>query len=155
MSSFVASWLVPVCLILGLSLSARPAHAQFEECVPPFSLPDSVLFTIVNQSGFDFGDVSEQACDAIVRKGVSTCKSQVKTAAKCFRKAYDANYAVALKQCEQLGDPAARSECKAEHKSIRDEGRTEVLSMTRVGTGTCEGAFELALLTACTVGPPM
>jgi hypothetical protein len=153
MASSPTSRLAPACA-LALLLLSSPARANFDECVAPDLVPDEVLVTIVSQAGFDFGGLAEPVCNGVVKKGASTCKAQVKAADKCFRRAYDTNYAVAVKQCQQLETPGARAECKAEFKAIRDVGKAESRSAKDDALDACANAFADLLRTACLVGPP-
>lgn len=149
MSSPVTSWLAPVCVALGLLLFAGSARAQFEECLLPSQVPEEVFGTITDEAAFAFGELTDKVCKSIVKKGVSTCKAQVKTADKCFQRALDTNYAIAAKQCQQLEDSADRSECKAKVKSTRDEGKDEINSSKDLGLGLCDGNFALLLSADC------
>jgi hypothetical protein len=149
MSSSVASWFAPACVALGLMLVAGSAHAQFDECVVPSSVPEAVFNTILDEASFGFGGVPDKVCNSIVKKGISTCKAQVKAAAKCFDRAFNANYAISVKQCQQLESSEDRSECKAESKAIRDDGKGEVELSKDSGLDICEGEFEESLSDAC------
>jgi hypothetical protein len=155
MSSFAGSWLGSAFIALALSFAAGSAHAQFAECTPIFGIPNDVLDTISEEAAPSFGDLSEQVCNGIAKKGTSTCKAQVKAADQCFRRAYDANYAIAVKQCQQLEDSTARSECKAEFKAIRDEGKSESEASKDAGIETCEDVFSLVLFDRCLLGVDM
>ena len=151
MSSFVASRFAASCAALGLLLFAGSARAQFAECVDPTDVPEAVFETILSQAGFDFGSVSAKVCKGIVNKGVSTCKAQVKLSEKCFRRAYDTDYTISVKQCQQLSKQD-RSDCKSEAKSIRDEGKDDIKNSGKFAIGICEGEFDSALTDACENG---
>jgi hypothetical protein len=152
MSSFLPSWLAPACVALGLVLFAGSARAQFQECVVPGAVPEAVFETILDQASFDFGDLSDKVCNSIVKKGLSTCRAQVKAAAKCYDRAFAANYAIAVKQCQQLETSEERADCKAESKSIRDEGKDDVDASKDSALAVCEGEFEAALSDNCLNG---
>jgi hypothetical protein len=155
MSSFIVSRFAPVCAALGFLLFAGSARAQFEECAFLPGVPEAVYDTIIDQASFDFGDLSDKVCNSIVKKGVSTCRTQVKAAAKCFDRAFAANYAIGVKQCQQLEDSGDRSECKAELKAIRDDGKDEIDSSKDSALAVCEGEFEAALSDDCLNGISM
>lgn len=149
MSSFATSWFAAVCVALGLLLFGGSARAQVQGCVLPDTVPIAVYNTIIDSADVDFGDLSEKVCKSIANKGVSTCNAQVKAADKCFRKAYDTNYEIAVKQCQQLDDSTDRADCKAEFKSIRDEGKDESADDKAEGLEICETDFAEALESAC------
>jgi hypothetical protein len=119
------------------------------------TVPGYVLDTIVGPASFDFGNSTPKTCDAIVEKAVSGCKAQVKIADQCYRRAFDTNYAIALKQCEQLEEPSERRDCKAEYKSIRDAGKEQSRESKNDTFAMCEGDFATTLETLCLSGPPM
>ncbi len=142
--------MAPVVCGLGLLWSAGSARAQaFTECVFPSSVPESVFFTILDQSSFGFGEVPESVCHAIVKKGVATCKAQVKAAAQCFNRALAANYVIAIKQCKQLADPVDRAACKDESQAIRDGGKAEIAGARTDAIAVCETEFAGALGANC------
>lgn len=155
MASFVISWFAPVCVALGLLLSAGSARAQIQGCVDPGNVPIAVYNTIIDNADVDFGDLSEKVCKSIVKKGVSTCKAQVKSAAKCFRKAYDTNYDIAVKQCQQLEDSSDRADCKSEFKMIRDAGKDDSEDDQASALDVCAEEFAPALEAACLDGISM
>jgi hypothetical protein len=127
--------------------------SSFQECVDPNDVPDHVLTTLVQQAGFDFGDSSEQTCNHVASKGASTCKAQVKGAAKCLDRALDGNYDVGIKQCNQLDDPD-KSDCKDEFKTTRQNGRAEVDQLREYNLGRCGDDFEIDLFNLCLMGIP-
>jgi hypothetical protein len=131
---------------------AGQAHAQFQECIQPSSVPEDVYETILDQSSFDFGDLTEAVCESIVKKGVATCKAQVKAQAKCFTRSSALNLAIALKQCKQLEDAGERQACVADFKSVRDEINDNVEDDKLDGLAVCEGEFVFALADACALG---
>lgn len=138
------------CVSLGLLLSAGSARAQaFTECVFPSNVPESVFFTILDQASSGFGTLPESVCHAIVKKGVATCKSQVKAAAQCFNRALAANYVIAVKQCQQLADPVDRAACKDDSQATRDGGKDEISASKADGIAVCEGEFAGALGANC------
>jgi hypothetical protein len=149
MSSFVISRFAMVFAALGFMLVAGTARAQFDECVLPAAVPEFVFETILDQASFDFGNVSEKVCDGIVKEGIKTCKAQVKAAAKCYDRALDTNYKIALKQCNELEDSGERADCKAGFKANRDDGKSEVEVSKDSGLVVCDGEFEGALSNAC------
>jgi hypothetical protein len=138
-----------VCAALGFMLVAGTAKAQFAECVVPTIVPGEVFDTIVDQSSFNFGDTSEKACNGIAKEGVKTCKAQVKAADKCFDRALDTNYKIALKQCAELETAEDRADCKAGFKAERDDGKGEVELSKQNALTVCDGEFEAALLNEC------
>jgi hypothetical protein len=149
MSSSLSSRFATVSTALAFMLVAGTAKAQFAECVVPSVVPDAVYDTILEEASFDFGDVSEKACNAIVKEAVKTCKAQVKAADKCFDRSLDSNYKIALKQCNELEDSGERADCKAGFKANRDDGKGEVELSKQEGLGTCDGVFAAALLDDC------
>jgi hypothetical protein len=149
MSSFAVSRFSTVCTALGFILVAGTARAQFAECVVPSEVPGGVYETILDEASFDFGNVSEKTCNAIVKEGVKTCKAQVKAAAKCYDRALDANYKIILKQCAELETSGERAECKGVFKEDRDLGKAEVELSEQAGLASCVGEFESALLNEC------
>jgi hypothetical protein len=130
-------------------LVAGTARAQFAECVVPEDAAFAVYETIIDEASFDFGNVSEKACNAIVKEGVKTCKAQVKAAAKCYDRALDSNYKIILKQCAELETSDERAECKGVFKEERDTGKSEVDVSEQAGLASCVGEFESALLNDC------
>jgi hypothetical protein len=138
-------------LVCAFSL-AGPASAQFQECVDPNDVPPSLLATIVEEAGWDFGDVSEQVCNQIANKGESTCKAQVKASAQCLSRSVDTNYDVAVKQCNQLDNPD-RSDCKDFFKEERDDARDQIKALKEYNLGVCQGDFANDLLGTCLLGP--
>jgi hypothetical protein len=112
-------------------------------------VPDRVYDTILDEASFDFGDVSEKACNGIVKEGVKACKAQVKAADKCYDRSLDTIYKIALKQCQELEDPEARANCKSEYKNTRDDRKSEVELSKNSALGVCDAEFENALLDAC------
>jgi hypothetical protein len=149
MSSIVFSRIATVFAAFGFMLVAGSARAQFAECALPAAVPEFVFETILEEASFDFGDVSEKACNGIVKEGIKTCKAQVKAAAKCFDRALDTNYKIALKQCQELEDSEARADCKAGFKAERDDGKGDVELSKNSGLGVCDDEFEDALLSEC------
>ena len=131
---------------------AGQARAQYEECLQPSNVPEAVYDTILDQSSFDFGSVNEDVCNAIVKKGVATCKAQVKAQAKCFTRSTALNLAIALKQCKQLEDAGEREACVANFKAVRDEINDNVEADKLDGLAVCEGEFVFALAESCAVG---
>jgi hypothetical protein len=148
-SSF-ASRFASLCAALGFLIVAASAHAQFDECVQPELVPEFVFETIYDQASFDFGDVEDKVCSSIVKEGVKTCKAQVKAAAKCFDRALDTNYKIALKQCQALESSEARDACKAEYKATRDEGKGNVEESEDLGLAICDDDFAEELSGICT-----
>lgn len=136
----------------GVLLLAGSARAQFEECVQPSSVPANLFDTIIEVASFDFGALDESVCQKITNKGVSTCKSQVKAAAKCFNRSLDASYEISIKQCNQLEDSTDRSECKAGVKTNKQEGKDEVETDKQEGLAECEGEFADELSAICDLG---
>jgi len=154
MSSFIASRFVSICAALGVLLFASAARAQFAECVQPTAVPDAVFDTIVDQAGFEFGSISAKACKSIVNKGVSACRTQVKLQEKCFRKAYDTNYQISVKECHQLAKQD-RKDCKSAAKSIRKEGKADADDSKDFALDVCKDDFKSALDSACQNGISM
>lgn len=152
MSSFVSSRLLSAVAVLGVLFAASAARAQFEECVIPASVPESVFDTIVDQAGFGFGTLSGKVCKGIANKGASTCRTQVKLQEKCFRKAIDTNYQIAVKECNQLGTKQDRKECKSDAKSLRNENRDDVKNSEKSGLDTCKDELKSALTDVCENG---
>lgn len=142
------SWLVAFAVLV----LAGQAHAQFLECRPPSSVPEDVYETILDQSSFDFGDLTEAVCESIVNKGVATCKAQVKAQAKCFARSAASNLAIALKQCKQREDAGDREACVANFKAVRDGIRAEIEADKLDGLEVCEGEFVFALAETCALG---
>jgi hypothetical protein len=150
MSSSVISRLAVFCAVLVFMLVSGSARAQFDECVQPEDVPEFVFETNYDQASFDFGDVEDKVCSSIVKEGVKTCKAQVKAAAKCFDRALDTNYKIALKQCQELEDSGARADCKAEFKATRDEGKGNVEISEQLGLAVCDDDFAEELSGICT-----
>src|SRR5258705_13917957 len=90
------------CACLGFLFVAGSAQAQFAECPLPTSLPETVYVTMTEQADIDFGGLDQKVCDSIVKKGVGTCRAQVKAAGKCGHKAADGIYEIMVKQCAQI-----------------------------------------------------
>jgi hypothetical protein len=130
-------------------LVAGTARAQFDECVLPSDVPEAFFETILDQASFAFGDVTEKTCDAIVKEGLKTCKTQVKAADKCYDRALDANYKIVLKQCNELEDPEERAVCKTNVKGFRDNAKSDIELDKESGLGICDDEFQEALLEAC------
>lgn len=133
-------------------LLAGQARAQYQECLQPSGVPESVYDTILDQSSFDFGAVTEAVCESIVNKAVATCKAQVKAQAKCYRRSTALNLAIALKQCKQLEDAGEREACVANFKAVREGINDDVETDKLEGLAVCEGEFVFALAEACAVG---
>lgn len=138
-----------LAMVLGLLFLASSARAQFEECTEPNAVPSAVFETITDQADLDFGDLSDKVCDSIVKKGLSTCKSQVKLAAKCWDKTLDTNYDIQLKQCNQLADSGDRADCKALYKADRNAFRSTIDSATASGLDICANQFAEGLSMSC------
>ena len=137
------------CACLGFLFVAGSARAQFEECPLPSDVPEAVFMTMSVQADLDFGGLTQQVCDSIVKKGVGTCRAQVKTAAKCGHKAADGIYQIMLKQCAQIEDAAERADCKLGAKTFRDFNRDGYDGSRDDGLTVCDGLFAQALNDAC------
>ena len=142
----------PLFVLVCAFAFAGPASAQFNECVDPNDVPTSLLETIIEEAGFDFGDVSEQVCNQIANKGVSTCKAQVKGAVQCLERSVNSNRDIAVKQCNQLENPD-RSECKSFFKEEREDGKELIKALKQYNLGVCDDDFADDLLLACLLGP--
>ena len=138
-----------VCACLGFLFVAGSARAQFAECPLPTSLPVVVFGTLSVQGDLDFGGLTQQVCDSIVKKGVGTCRAQVKAAAKCGHKTADGLYQIMLKQCAQIEDATARATCKQGAKTFRDFNRDGYDGSRDDALGVCDGEFAMALNAAC------
>ena len=121
----------------------------FAECVNPAAVPDLVLGSILEFGSLGFGELSEKVCNSIVDKGVSLCKSQVKTAAKCEDKSASKIQDILLKQCAQLSESSDRSECKAGVKGEVDAVKDEMNADKETGIASCEGSVADAIASAC------
>jgi hypothetical protein len=148
-ASSLASRFASLCAVLGFLLVADAAQAQFLECVEPTDVPDRVLNTILEEASFIFGAVEDKVCTSIVKEGVKTCKAQVKGAAKCLGLASITNYKIQLKQCQELEDPQARADCKAEFNATRDLGKAKIEEVKNDGLVICEDSFAEELSDAC------
>jgi hypothetical protein len=151
-ASSVASRFACVGAALGLVLFAGSARAQFGECVLPTNVPEAVFDTILDQAGFDFGSVSGKVCKSITNKGVSTCRTQVKAQERCFRKALEANYAISVKQCHQLGTKQERNDCRSDAKDTLKDGKSEIDDSKDDALDVCKNGFKDELDAACTNG---
>jgi hypothetical protein len=141
-------------LILAAVLLLAPrAFAQGQECDEPDGLAESVYFTILDEADGSFGEVSDAACNAIVKKGVALCNAQVKAARKCYLRSIAAVYEIQLKQCKRIADPALREACKTGAKSDRTFQRQDVEEDTLFGLQVCAEDFVAALLGQCMGGP--
>lgn len=137
-----------VALLFGLLL-AGSARAQFDECVSPVAVPEDVFDTIIELASIDFGDLDSKVCQKITNQGVSTCKAQVKAAAKCENRSVDALYDIAVKQCNQLEDPEDRSDCKSGSKENKQGLKADTEAERSSALAVCEGDFAEALADAC------
>jgi hypothetical protein len=149
MSSSVVPRLAALCTLLGLLLVSGSARAQFDECIGISLVPNAILSTIFNEASINFGEASEKVCAGVVKDGVKVCKAQVKAAAKCFVRSQDANYSIALKQCQALESPDARVECKAEFKALRSARRSEVEELLGIVFARCSVSFAGTLSDLC------
>jgi hypothetical protein len=138
-----------LCACLGFLFVAGAARAQFNECPLPSDLPEVVYATMTEQADLNFGGLTQQVCDSIVKKGVATCKVQVKAAAKCGHKAADGLYQIMLKQCAQIADAVDRAACKQGAKTFRDFNQNGYDGSRDDGLAVCEGMFAEALNNAC------
>ena len=141
------------CACVGFLLLAGSARAQYEECPLPQDVPEFVYDSILAQADTYFGALTQKTCDSIVKKGVATCKSQVKAAYKCGARTASSNYEILVKQCETLPDAMARATCKDGAKTLRDfnkDGyRSSMDAPTTGGLAVCDNQFVAALNAAC------
>src|SRR5262249_12226398 len=91
-----------VCACLGFLFVAGSAQAQLESCPLPTLYPSVVLSTVGEAGDIDFGNLTQKVCDSIVKKGVATCRAQVKSAAKCAHKVAGSIFDIQVKQCAQM-----------------------------------------------------
>ena len=155
MYRFIVRGLAPLFTALCLIAFAGSASAQYDECTDPNSVPFDVFTTIVEESGFDFGDLSEGVCNSIAKQGEALCKSQVKASASCLSRSVDAVHSIAVKQCNQLEDPTERSTCKDDYKDYKQAAKDEIGSMKSDGLAVCAGEMADELLAACLDGIPL
>ena len=138
-----------LCACLGFLFVAGSAQAQLESCPLPTEYPSVVLTTVGEAGDIDFGNLTQKVCDSIVKKGVATCKAQVKAAAKCAHKVAGSIYDIQVKQCAQMMDAADRADCKQGAKTFRDfnvEGYDNDLSDA---LALCDGMFATLLNAGC------
>jgi hypothetical protein len=152
MSTSTISRLTAFGAVLGLLLVSGSARAQFDECAQPVAVPDFVFDTIIDQATLEFGVVEDKVCNSIVKEGVKICKAQVKASSKCFDRAADANYKIALKQCQTLEIPEDRAACKSNYKAFRDSIKSAVAESEQSGLAICDEDFADDLSQAC-LGP--
>jgi len=143
---------------LVVLLVAGPGRAgvfgSFAECENPATIWDSALTSIASFSSFEFGNLSAKVCNGIVNKGISNCKSQTKTAAKCNDQTANSNHAIQLKQCGELATKQERSDCKSNAKSLL-KGIQQANKANRAsGLDACQNQFAAALLDDCVNGIP-
>ena len=144
------------CASLGFLLLAGSASAQYEECPLPQNIPESVFGTILDQADDFFGDLTQKTCDSIVKKGVATCKAQVKAAYKCGVKTANSNYEILLKQCATFTDAVDRADCKEGAKALRDMNKNGYRNSMENeefpelgGLAICDDEFTVVLNGAC------
>lgn len=151
---------VILCASLGLPVLTGVARAgasftNFDECSDPTAVPDDVFVTIAVDAGFDFGDLPEKTCKSITKKGVSTCKTQVKSAAKCNDVTAKSNYDITAKQCAQLDGSDNRKACKSAAKNLMQLIRSLNKANRQNGLDDCVAGFEAQLQDACINGVSM
>ena len=145
--------------VLGAALLlisfAGSARAQFDECPTIGGVPEAVYDTIVSEASFLFGDLDQKVCNTIVKKGVKTCKQQVKAAQKCIKVAAASNLDITNKQCKQLDTNQERKACKQNAKLERKSVLNDASAQRSLALDVCTGEFADALLGSCLIGEAM
>ena len=137
-------------LVMACALAiAGTANAQ---CEDPEDIPADLFENIFESAGFDFGDLPESTCNSITKKGVSTCKTLVKGAAKCLDQVNNANHDIAVKQCNELENPDKQN-CKDEWKVIKESVKDDNKAEKDAAIDDCEGEFGDDLFGLCLLGP--
>jgi hypothetical protein len=141
--------LAPLVLAACTLAFAPLANAQ---CADPDDVPAELLGSIFEEAGIGFGELDENVCNKIAKKGVSTCRSLVKSAAKCLNQVADTHNSITATQCNELDNPE-RGQCKNEAKDNRDAARAEAENLQNANLTVCETEFNEDLLGLCLLGP--
>jgi len=137
-----------------LAGSARAGFTSFTECEDPAAVPGQVFTTIAADASFQFGALPEKVCNGITKKGISTCKTQVKAAAKCNDVTAGSNYDITVKQCGQLATSSDRKLCKTNAKNFMQLIKSLNKTNRQNGLTDCNAGFEAQLQDACINGVP-